>query len=235
MNKKTRSISVVRHNYILRHDREDELDETALPSHYTEMDSAGRTIKEISYSAAGDFEEMFEYAYNEKGFLAHEKYSPEEGFVAEEKTFIRNDEGRLIEVKKRYQDGSVDTIDYQYDESGNLVRMTTTDDEGEVEETETFTWENGELSGHEILDADGDPVPAPDPVELPAGNARITRDEQDRVILEEDLDDDGEVITSIARNYREDGLPESTEVFIDGQGRTLTRRYILRYDYTFYE
>jgi YD repeat-containing protein len=235
MKKKTRSISIVRHNYILRYDQEDALDETGLPSHFTELDHEGRTLREISYSAAGDFEEMYEYTYNEKGELMREAYSPEEGLVAEEKTFIRNDDGRLLEVKKRYQDGSVDTIDYQYDEAGNLVRVTTTDDEGVVEETETFAWENGELAGHEIFDADGDPIPAPEPTELPSSTAQITRDDEDRVILEEELNDEGEVITSIARNYNADGLPESTEVFIDGQGRTVTRRYILKYSYTFFD
>lgn len=235
MNKQPRSISVTRFNYIIREDQEDELDDEGIPSHYTELDQAGRTLKEASYNADGLFEEMYEYAYGEDGRVLREAYYTAEDELAEEKVFHYSEEGRITHATKTYQDGSVDTIRYEYDADGHLVRRTTTNDEGEVDQIESFTWEDGVLVGQEVTDADGDPIQGPDLASLPSNRTEVVRNDKGQVVSEEEYTDRGELMSAIRRTYTDDDFPDTVDVYLDGLGRRVTRHYVLQYEYTFFE
>jgi hypothetical protein len=234
MEKKTRSITVTQYDYIINPDNEEELDPQGHPNHYSEFDPEGRPLKDIRYNRIGEFEEMFEYGYDDQGNLVREAYSPEENEIAEEKTFVRNDQGLVMHALKHYQDGSLDTISYEHDAAGQLIKRTTTNDEGEVEQVELFEWENGELVNHQVLDENGDLMPEPENLIKPT-ESRVTHDDKGRVITEEEIDDDGEVYMTINRSYLEDGLADEVDVFIDGRGRGISRHYFLKYEYTFFE
>lgn len=236
MDRKTKSIAITRYNYILMPEGEEEmLDEEGLNNHYTEYDPEGRPLKEISYNASGEFEEMYGYEYDSNGHLLHERYYPAEDEMAEEKTFSRDASGRITEARKRYQDGSVDTILYAYDADGNLLTLTTVNDEGETEQVEAFEWEGGELAGHLVTDVLGNPLEGPDLSTVKPSESRITHDEQGRVVLEEELNDNGEVVMAISRAYDDEGRQDTVDVYIDGQGQRITRHYFLKYEYTFFD
>jgi hypothetical protein len=235
MEKKTKSITVTQYDYILRNVNDEEVDIHGHPNHYIEYDEAGHTLKETKYSRQGEFEEMIVYAYDELGNLCHESYYPMEDEIAEEKTYIRNEAGQVVSAQKKYQDGSVDTISYEYNTAGELIKLTTTTDEGEVEQVETFVWENGALAEHHTVDESGEVVDEPDAGSIKPGESRITRNEQGQVITEEELDENGDVFMTVNRSYDEYGLAREVEVFIDGQGRAISRHYFLKYEYTFYE
>ena len=235
MNKNIRSITLTRYDYIIYPDQDEELDSQGYPNHYTEFDPSGHPLKEIAYNAHGEFEEMFEYGYNEQGRLIREAYYPSENELAEEKTFARNEAGLILEGLKHYQDGSVDTLAYEYNEAGQVTKITTTTDEGEIDQVETFVWENDQLIDHEVVDGQGDAIEGPDFSNVKSNQTRVTRNDNEQVVLEEELNDDGEVVMTISRTYDEGGRASEVDVFVDGQGRAVTRHYFLRYTYTFYE
>jgi hypothetical protein len=188
----------------------------------------------MRYNRQGEFEEMFDYQYDEKGNLVRERYYPAEDDIAEEKTFHRNEAGQISHVLKHYQDGSLDTITHEYNETGLLICCTTTNDEGETEQVETFEWENGEITGHQVTDENGDVIPEPENL-IKQGESRVTRNEKGQVITEEELDDNGEVFMTINRSYHDDGLADEIDVFIDGMGRAASRHYFLKYEYTYFD
>jgi hypothetical protein len=235
MEKKTKSITITQYDYIIRNVNDEEVDIHGHPNHYSEYDQDGRPLKEIKYSRSGDFEEMLEYGYDDHGNIVRESYYPSENEIAEEKTFVRDDTGKILRGLKQYQDGSLDTITYEYNDSGQLVKRVTTTDEDEIEQVETFEWKNEELVNHQIVDGSGESILENDVTNIKPSQSRITQNEKGQVITEEELDEDGEVFMTVNRRYDDDDRIDEVEVFIDGQGRAISRHYYLKYEYTFFE
>lgn len=235
MEKKTKSITITQFDYIIRNVNDEEVDIHGHPNHYSEYDHDGRPLKEIKYNRRGEFEEMLEYGYDDQGHLVRESYYPLENEIAEEKTFIRDETGVVLQALKKYQDGSLDTILYEYNESGQLIKRTTTTDEDEIDQVETFEWENGEIVNHQIFDENGELISDIDETNIKPGQSRITHNDKGQVITEEEIDEDGDVYMTVNRTYNENELLEEVDVSVDGQGRAISRHYFLKYEYTFFE
>ncbi|MCX6305838.1 MAG: hypothetical protein NT040_12815 [Bacteroidetes bacterium] len=235
MEKRTKSITITQFDYVIKNVNDEEVDIQGHPNHYSEFDRDGRPLKEIRYNRHGEFEEMFEYGYDAQGNLIRESYYQIENELAEEKTFIRNDAGVIQHALKHYQDGSLDTITYKYNAAGELVKRTTTTDENEVEQVETFEWENGTLVNHQIVDEDGEIITGPEDSPVKPNQSRVVHNEKGQLITEEELDENGEVYMTVNRTYLDDGHTDEVDVYIDGQGRAISRHYFLKYEYTFFE
>ncbi len=235
MENKTKSITITQYDYVIRGVNDEEFDIQGHPNHYSEFDPDGRPLKEIRYNRHGEFEEMFAYGYDGQGNLISEKYYPQEDEIAEEKTIVRNEAGLILKALKHYQDGSVDTITFEYDQEGQLSKKVTTTDEGEVEQVETFEWEDGNLVHHHIFDENGDLVEELLDSDIRQNQTRVTHNDRGQVISEEEIDEDGTVIMTVRRSYNNDGHADEVEVFIDGQGQAISRHYTLKYEYTFFE
>ena len=220
MLKKIKTVTITQYDYIIRNFQDEELDIHGHPHHFNEFNEAGQPLREIKYDRQGGFEEMFTYEYNEKGFLVKETYYPEEEMAAEDTTFEENEMGLPGKSIKHYLDGSVDTTTFFYDEQQRLIRKVTTSEDEEPEE-ETFEYE-------EVAD-----VVQESEVEENA-NHRITRNEKGQVVLEEIYSDEEELVTKIERKFNEEGNPMEVEIYIDGQGKTLTRHYYLQYEYSYF-
>ena len=235
MDNRIKGITITQFDYVIRNINDEELDIHGHAHHYSEFDHNGNLLKEIKYNRYGEFEEMFDYGYDQTGNLIRESYYPEENELAEEKIFSRNDSGLIVQALKNYQDGSIDTTTFLYDDSNQLIEKKTITDEDEVEQIEKFEWENGILINHEILDGDGEPLSEPEEHLARPNQTRITHNELNQVVSEEELDDNGEVFMTVNRSYDEQGRADEVEVFIDGRGKALSRHYFLKYDYTFFE
>ncbi|MCK9422996.1 MAG: hypothetical protein M0Q38_10385 [Bacteroidales bacterium] len=221
MSKKIKSVTITQNDFIIRNVTDEELDIRGHLSQFTEYDSNGFVLKEIKYDRMGIFEDMHLYTYDDKGFLITESYFQEEHEEAEKTIFEHDGSGLLTKSSKQYLDGSVDTTTYYYDENKRLVKKVTTPDDDEPEEVELFEVEEPDTA-EAIPDEDDN-------------NVQLTRNEKGQVILEEVHSADQELLTRVERKYdTEDNLSE-VEVFIDGQSKTFTRHYILRYEYVFFE
>ena len=235
MDKKIKGITITQFDYVIGNINDEELDIQGHMHHFSEFDHNGNLLKEIKYNRQGDFEEMFDYGYDPKGNLIRESYYPDENELAEEKIFERNDSGQVIRSLKNYQDGSLDTTTFQYDESYQLIKKTTTTDEGEIEQIEKFEWDNGKLVNHEIMNGEGELISLADESPARPNETRITHNEQGQVVCEEELDSTGEVFMTINRAYDDAGRADEVEVFIDGRGQAISRHYFLKYEYTFFD
>jgi hypothetical protein len=235
MEKKIRSITVTQYDYIIRDVNDEELDIQGHPHHYSEYGTAGNIVKEIRYSRQGEFEEMLEYEYDDRGNLTRESYFPEENELAEEKVFEYDETGNPVRAFKKYQDGSVDTTTFEYNDDRRLVKKTTVNDEGEVEQVEQFTWDKDNLVSYEAVDAEGNDITGPVETTPDPDRSRITRNEKGQVVTEEELDETGQVIMTVKRTYDADDQADEVEVFLDGRGKTISRHYYLKYSYTFFE
>jgi antitoxin component YwqK of YwqJK toxin-antitoxin module len=183
----------------------------------------------------GTLEEMIEYSYDETGRLLCEKYYQEEDAVSEEICYHYADNSNAELASRKYADGSVDTITFEYDGNGLLLKKIYSNEDEEVEQTDLYTYENNLLIKVETFDGEGNLMSIPYQDETLSSHSRITKNEAGQVILEEELDMNGEVIMSVNRCYQEEGQPLETEVFMDGQGRAISRHYILKYEYTYFD
>ncbi len=235
MEKQPKSIAITQFDYIVRNVNDEEVDIQGHPNHFSEFDSDGRTLKETRYNHQGIFEDMFVYGYDDLGNLVRESYYLDEDEIAEEKTFVRDEAGKILHALKHYLDGTADTITYVYNDAGELIKRTTTTEEGDIEQVETFEWKDGELIHHQVVDEDGEIVPEPLADSIKSNQTRTVHNENGQVILEEELNEDGEVFMTVRRTYREDGRTDIVDVIIDGLGKAISRHYFLKYEYTFFE
>ena len=235
MDNRIKGITITQYDYVIRNINDEELDIQGHPHHYSEFDINGNLLKEIKYNRFGEFEEMFDYGYDQSGNVIRESYYPEENELAEEKIFTRNDSGQVVLALKNYQDGSIDTTIFLYDDSNHLIEKKTTTDEDEVEQIEKFEWDNGILINHEILNGEGEPISETEEHPARPNQTRITHNELNQVVSEEELDDKGEVFMTVNRTYDDQGRADEVEVFIDGRGQAISRHYFLKYNYIFFE
>ena len=235
MTKSAKSITVTRYDYVINHVMDEELQVQGHTHQYSEFDASGRPVKEIKYMQDGSFEEMTVFEYDPAGQLSKQLYYPSEDELAEQVVYHYDESGRVDYARRIYLDGSEDRIDYAYNEGGLLIRKVITNDDQEIDQTEEFEYRDGQLIRHEIFDGEGDRITEPVIDTSSTENSRIERDESGRVILEEELNENDEVIMSVRRSYLPDGEPDEVEVFLDGQGRRISRHYILKYEYTFFD
>lgn len=235
MNKITKTITITQHDFILKKITDEDTEIHSHPNSFTEFDRDGRVIRECRYMRDGSFEEMIEYDFDDHNRVNCERYYLSEDEISEVVEYRYNDSGKAVSAEKKYADGSVDTIDFEYDGEGRLFRKVYRNDEQEVEQTEHYTYNQGTLVKVESFDGDGNLMSIPFQDESLSSHSRVTRNEAGQVILEEEFDINGEVIMSVQRDYQDDGKPSRVEVFMNGQGKTISRHYILTYDYTYFE
>lgn len=120
---------------------------------YIEYDEKGRELKVINYDHMGDEDDFVEYRYDAEGKKIAEIYA-QGGEVLESKYFFYDEANRISSSRKEYLEGNADTIEYEYDENGNMVVRRLIDDEGELETNESFEYENGLLIRQVVMDTD---------------------------------------------------------------------------------
>jgi hypothetical protein len=108
---------------------------------YTEFDSAGRQIKELSWDAYGNVEQMLLAEHDDNGLLLKQEVYLDEDELSEEHLFEYDDKGRITLERRIYIESGEEFIHYGYDSDGHLVRKTYTDEEGETESYEEWEYE----------------------------------------------------------------------------------------------
>jgi antitoxin component YwqK of YwqJK toxin-antitoxin module len=112
---------------------------------YREFDESGRLLLEIAYTQDGDVADKVEHRYDKAGRLMETLVYGEDDEVLERKELVWSDHDKVIREFTHYLDGSADTHDYFYDDSGNITGIEVKDDEGEMEFSERFVYEEDKV------------------------------------------------------------------------------------------
>lgn len=267
----------------------------------SEFDAKGNLTEQSVYTQDGVLVERIINEFDANGFLIREKYLADEDETSEEKSFQRDDKGLLLKEFKHYNDGSFDTITYEYDKQYRIVSKVTLNDEGKIEQrinneyrddfltkTHTFDGDNNLLQLDEFkydekgnsvehkkidnesgtnafivtsynhhgrkkeeitYDEDGEIINETSYTEDVKGRLlniieegsekdvaiKFTYDEQDNIIHQEELSNQGKQLVSVKREFDKDNNLIRSEVYIDGQGQTLPQHYEVCIEYTFYD
>ena len=79
----------------------------------------------------------------------------EDEVLTEWRELVRNEEGRVDKELLHYLDGSIDVIEYSYNEANQLISRIQTNSDEEIEKQENNVYEDGKLIKEEIIDQDG--------------------------------------------------------------------------------
>ncbi len=211
-------------------------------------DEKGRIQKEYRHYMDESYDTV-NYHYNHEGLLIKkEVYDPDneleniEEYEYEGKNLIRfvlKDADEDILSEKRMK----------YDSSGNILELTEYDESedttikkvygyypgGSKKEVLTYN-EAGKLVEHVYLKEDnkGKVVQLIEETAHKKNTTNFSYDDKGNITNQEEFDKKGETVSRVNRKYNEHNILESSEVFIDGGGRGVSRNYTMRQEYIFY-
>lgn len=108
------------------------------------FDQKNNKIKEIILSEEGDEEQVIIFEYDDNGKIISEKHHFLFDEIEELTSFTYNDD-LLIEKRKEYSYGSVETTFYTYNEHKLPTSIILRDEDGQEEESEILTYEGKNL------------------------------------------------------------------------------------------
>lgn len=112
---------------------------------FREFDESGRLLLEIAFTQDGEIADKVEHRYDSAGRLLETLVYGEDDEVLERKELVWGDDDRVIRELTHYLDGSADTHEYLYDDSGNLTGIEVKDEEGEMEFSEKYVYEGDKV------------------------------------------------------------------------------------------
>lgn len=108
------------------------------------FDDRFNKIKEVILSEEGDEEQIILYSYNNDNKLIAEQHQFIFDEIEEKTNFIYHD-GLLVEKRKEFSYGSIETTIYSYNQDKLPTLIKVVDDHGEEEESEVFEYEGKNL------------------------------------------------------------------------------------------
>lgn len=108
------------------------------------FDKKNHKTKEIILSEEGDEEQIVIFEYDEEGKLITEKHHFLFDEIEETSSFTYND-GLLVEKKKEFSYGSVETTYYTYNQDKLITAVQVLDEDGQEEESEKFEYQGKNL------------------------------------------------------------------------------------------
>jgi phage anti-repressor protein len=199
------------------------LDDTKDTIHY-HYNEEGHLIRKQTMNPDDEPEgaEVFTY---ENGKLKHYELLDADDSLISEKEFIYDDSGKVTETVEHYPgDFQRHRIVEEFDENGKRIKTLRYNGKEQLVEKMTYEWDKQDRTSG-ILD------------ETPYGNTttHFSYDRNNNVILQEDHNQSGELLSKIERKYNEDNQITESQVFIDGQGRGMSQDYNIRYEYEYYD
>jgi hypothetical protein len=187
-------------------------------------DSQHRIISKITINDEGETEQTVINEYRDD-FLASTRILDGDGNVLKLDEFKYDEKGNSVE-HKRFDADSGDNafVVTHYNSHGRKLEEIGFDEEGdEVSKTLYSEDESGNLLS--IIEEN----PHKDVV------IKFTYDERGNAILQEEVDNEGRQLVSVKREFNTDNNLVRSEVYIDGQGKTLPQHYEIKFEYTFFE
>ncbi|MFW6352631.1 MAG: hypothetical protein ACOC2E_09600 [Bacteroidota bacterium] len=183
----------------------------------------GLTIKKEIIDYDGDTESTEEFEYQGKNLVKHT---------------VKDDAGQTVSV-----------VQVTYDEKGNITEEAEQNlEEGitKIKKVEYFpsgnkkevlTYTNDDLTGKVTMTEDekGQIVKIIEETPCQKNTTIMKYDDSGNIVYQEESDRKGKLISHVTRQYDDENKMISSQVFIDGQGRRLSRNYTLRHDYVLHE
>ena len=204
----------------------------------------GKISRELKHYLDGSFDTIT-YLYNEEGHLSEKVTSDEEDYV-ESKTVFEYLDSRLLSEKEMDGEGTViSEKKYTYDDKGNLTEFEewNSDNDSRIRTVEeydekgshlrTSRYINGKLrerAGY-TQDEQGRVAQMSEENERGASTYKFEYDQAGNVLVQEETDRQGEVISKMERTFGEGGRILENKVFVDGLGRRMSQYYRIEYVY----
>lgn len=131
-----------RHFFALHSGNAEELVAQVRKERYREYDEKGNIVLEINYDPMVDdrvLEERYS-TYNDAGHLIEEKVNHPADDYEEHRTFEVDETGKVVQSLQHYEDGTFDTVAYEYDDKKRIVGRTVTDSDGEHDGKEIWSY-----------------------------------------------------------------------------------------------
>ncbi len=154
MTKTVKSLTIIKKDTVLPSVSSNELTEKEHIFSKTEYNEKGQILTEINYNNDGEIEHTYSYNYDDDGFLIEEMLVENDDEIIERKTFEPDEKKNIKKEYRHYLDKTYDTIDYIYNDHGNLIEKISYDYDGNVELRELFDYKNGKLIKETIFDED---------------------------------------------------------------------------------
>lgn len=184
-------------------------------------DADGKLVKKLLLGGDGEIEreEIFTY---DKGLLISEKTIEDEE-VVKEATYEYNEKGQVIGLELTEDDGETSLVS-EYDENGNRVKFLKYDGNGKLLEKHLYAYDEKNNLIETIEETPHKKV-----------TTQIVRDEAGNAVSQKEFSRDGSLNHEVERDFDESGNVTEVRSFVSGTGQRPDRKYILKYDYTFFE
>ncbi|MBW6478851.1 MAG: hypothetical protein K0B37_05425 [Bacteroidales bacterium] len=186
-------------------------------------DENGKLIKKETFDPDNDLESTEEFSYDGDHISRH-VVTDADGDILSEKKIAYDEDGNTIETEEF--DGSVGesvkTVN-EYYASGNKKEVLTYNSSGQLVEKVILK-----------EDAQGRIAQVVEESTTKKNTINFTYDASGNVIYQDEFDRNGEMIGKVSRTYDDNNKLISSDVFIHGGGRGLSRNYTLRQEYVYY-
>jgi len=212
-----------------------------------ETDDRGKVIKVKNHYADGTFDTTL-FKYNPQGLLlekttidsdneveARENFIyqgerlaarnvQEFGEIVAEESFTIDATGKVTETTKLERDGETEHNQQFWDDKGRLIKILTYNRKEKLIAKMLYTYNDSGL----ITETDYETV---------RGRVitSVKYDDHGNAIEQTETNGRGEVNHSVTRKYNEENDVILTNVFINRQGRDVNEKYILKYEYVYFE
>lgn len=192
---------------VLRSSNEDAVEYLSWATNYNDK---GLQLDELKYFADGEVEEHHRYSYNDEGHMTlHEVSLPEDGI---EESFIteRDVNGWPITIVKLYGDDPGEKTIYEYNESGQPLKIIQYDADGELDSSEEIQYDSHGNMLERIIEAPN--------ADRPYRKVVFKYNEKNLLVIAEEFDADNKSVGRHEYSYNNDGLETKLLQFND-QGK----------------
>ncbi|MFO8054129.1 MAG: hypothetical protein R6U19_03080 [Bacteroidales bacterium] len=221
MGKSLKTETSYKTDYRINEDTEEPQALNTIKTSYREFDEQGNILLDEVYMEDGSFDRRYVCRYEDNKLLDEKLYITDPSELSEHNSFEYEGD-KIIKAYTHFQDGSRDTILYDYDPQGHLIKKTIIDEDEEIEEVEEriydqqnlislYRYEDGDmehpsLEEHNEFDEQGNLI------------EKIVHDHKDEQKEKQVFEYDDQGKETMIKNYRNDLLQQKAIFHRDENG-----------------
>lgn len=188
-----------------------------------QYDEQSRLISKIQTDSEGSVERQEFYQYSGE-LLVSESIEEINSNLVTKNSYSYNNEG-ILEQSEQFisDDGKSERTVNQFDESGKRIKALKYNTQDKLIEITRYNYQDNLLQEIEDENQKG------------KSYIKFYYDEQGNITTQEEMNENGEVISTIERTFDEDGRLLEATIYIDGLNYRPNQHYMIRYAYEFFE